>query len=31
VLIARQGGQVHTHEFRIEAGLDRDIEVVVGR
>jgi len=31
VLIARQGQQVHTHEFRIEAGLDRDIEVVVGR
>jgi hypothetical protein len=31
VLIARQGGQVHTHEFRIEAGFDRDIEVVVGR
>lgn len=31
VLIARQGGQVHTHEFRIEAGLDRDIEVVAGR
>ncbi len=31
VLIARQGGQVHTHEFKIEAGLDRDIEVVVGR
>jgi hypothetical protein len=31
VLIARQAGQVHTQEFRIEAGLDRDIEVVVGR
>ncbi len=31
VLIARQGGQVHTQEFRIESGLDRDIEVVVGR
>jgi hypothetical protein len=31
VLIARQGGQVHTHEFKIEAGLNRDIEVVVGR
>ncbi|MCX7324186.1 MAG: hypothetical protein NTZ14_07065 [Hyphomicrobiales bacterium] len=31
VLIARQGGQVHTHEFKIEAGFDRDIEVVVGR
>ncbi len=31
VLIARQGGQVHTQEFRIEAGLDRDIEVIVGR
>lgn len=31
VLIARQGGQVHTHEFKIESGLDRDIEVVVGR
>lgn len=31
VLIARQGGQVHTLEFKIEAGFDRDIEVVVGR
>lgn len=31
VLIARQEGQVHTHEFKIESGLDRDIEVVVGR
>lgn len=31
VLIARQGGQVHTLEFKIEAGYDRDIEVVVGR
>ncbi len=31
VLIARQGGQVHTQEFKIEAGLDRDIEVIVGR
>jgi hypothetical protein len=31
VLIARQEGQVHTHEFRVEAGLDRDVEVVVGR
>jgi hypothetical protein len=31
MLIARQEDKVHTHEFRIEAGLDRDIEVVVGR
>ncbi len=31
VLIARQGGEVHTHEFRIEAGLDRDIEVIARR
>jgi hypothetical protein len=31
VLIARQGGQVHTTEFRIEAGLDKDVEVIVGR
>jgi hypothetical protein len=30
-LIARQEDQVHTREFRIEAGIDRDIEVVVGR
>jgi hypothetical protein len=29
VLIARQGGQVHTHEFKIEAGLDRDITALV--
>jgi hypothetical protein len=31
VLIARQDTQVHTHEFKIEAGFDRDIEIVVGR
>ncbi len=31
ILIARQEEQVHTHEFRIESGVDRDIEVVVGR
>jgi hypothetical protein len=31
VLIARQGGQVHTAEFKIEAGFDKDVEVIVGR
>ncbi len=31
VLIARQGGQAHTLEFKIEAGFDRDIEVIAGR
>ncbi len=31
VLIARQGGQVHTAEFKVEAGLDRDVEVIVGQ
>lgn len=31
VLIARQEGQVHSREFKIESGLDRDIEVVVGQ
>jgi hypothetical protein len=28
VLIARHEGQVHTREFKVESGLDRDIEVV---
>ena len=27
VLIARHGGQVYTREFKVESGLDRDIEV----
>ncbi|MBV9078466.1 MAG: hypothetical protein JO048_13400 [Methylobacteriaceae bacterium] len=29
VLIARNGGNVYTREFRIDSGLDRDIEVLV--
>jgi hypothetical protein len=28
VLIARHEGQVYTREFKVESGLDRDIEVV---
>ena len=28
VLIARHDGQVYTREFKVESGLDRDIEVV---
>jgi hypothetical protein len=28
VLIARHEGQVHTREFKVESGLDRDVEVV---
>jgi len=28
VLIARHDGQVYTHEFKVESGLDRDIEVL---
>jgi hypothetical protein len=28
VLIARHEGQVHTREFKVESGLDKDIEVV---
>lgn len=28
VVIARQDNRVYTHEFRVETGLDRDIEVV---
>jgi hypothetical protein len=28
VVIARHEGQVHTREFKVESGLDRDIEVV---
>lgn len=31
VLIARHEGQVYTREFRIESGLDRDIEVLAKR
>lgn len=31
VLIARQDGQVHTQEFKVESGFNRDVEVVVGR
>jgi hypothetical protein len=30
VLIARHEGQVHTREFKVESGFDRDIEVVAG-
>jgi hypothetical protein len=29
VLIARHEGKVHTREFKVESGLDRDIEIVV--
>jgi hypothetical protein len=28
VLIARHEGKVHTREFRVESGLDRDIEII---
>ena len=28
VLIARHEGKVHTKEFRVESGLDRDVEVI---
>jgi hypothetical protein len=28
VLIARHEGQVHTREFKVESGLDRDVEVI---
>jgi hypothetical protein len=28
VLIARHEGKVHTKEFRVESGLDRDIEII---
>ena len=28
MLIARQEGQVYTREFKVESGLDRDIEVL---
>jgi hypothetical protein len=28
VLIARHDGKVHTREFKIESGLDRDIEII---
>jgi hypothetical protein len=31
VLIARHEGQVHTREFKVESGLDRDIEIVAGK
>jgi hypothetical protein len=30
VLIARHDGKVHTREFKVESGLNRDIEVVAG-
>lgn len=29
VLIARHDGQVYTREFKVESGIDRDIEVIV--
>ncbi len=29
VLIARHEGKVHTREFKVESGLDRDIEIIV--
>jgi hypothetical protein len=29
VLIARHEGKVHTRDFKVESGLDRDIEIVV--
>jgi hypothetical protein len=28
VLIARHEGQIYTREFKVESGLDRDIEVL---
>ena len=28
VLIARQEGRVHSSDFKVESGLDRDIEVI---
>ena len=28
VLIARHDGQVYTREFKVESGLDRDVEVL---
>jgi hypothetical protein len=28
VLIARHEGKVYTREFKIESGLDRDIEII---
>jgi hypothetical protein len=28
VLIARHEGQVHTREFKVDSGLDKDIEVI---
>ena len=31
VLIARHDGQVYTREFKIESGLDRDVEVLAGK
>ena len=31
VLIARHEGKVHTRDFKVESGLDRDIEIVVPR
>lgn len=31
VLIARHEGQVYTKEFKVESGLDRDIEIIASR
>jgi hypothetical protein len=31
VLIARHEGQVYTREFKVESGLNRDIEIIAGR
>ena len=31
LLIARHEGQVHTREFKVESGLDRDVEVVAAK
>lgn len=31
VLIARHEGKVHTKEFKVESGLDRDIEIIAPR
>ena len=29
VLIARHEGKVYTREFKVESGLDRDVEIVI--
>ena len=31
VFIARHDGQVYTREFKVESGLNRDIEIITGR